>query len=89
MISTTSIARRAEGYSIPHATVDGNDVEAVYKACKLAVDTIRATSKPYFLELKTYRCCGHSKSDACVYRDHKEVALWASKDPIFLFFPVP
>ncbi|MDY0243990.1 MAG: dehydrogenase E1 component subunit alpha/beta [Sphaerochaeta sp.] len=85
MISTSSIARRAEGYSMPHATVDGNDVEAVYKACRLAVDTIRATSKPYFLELKTYRCCGHSKSDACVYRDHKEEAMWATKDPIFLF----
>ncbi len=85
MVSTSSIASRADGYSIPHATVDGNDVEAVYKACKIAVDYIRSTSKPYFLELKTYRCCGHSKSDACVYRDHEEEAAWAERDPIFLF----
>ncbi|MGE4454648.1 MAG: pyruvate dehydrogenase complex E1 component subunit beta [Sphaerochaeta sp.] len=85
MVSTSSIASRAEGYSIPHATVDGNDIEAVYKACKKAVQSIRSNSGPYFLELKTYRCCGHSKSDACVYRDHEEEAKWAERDPIFLF----
>ena len=85
MISTQSIASRSDGYSMNWATVDGNDVSAVHEACQRAVQTIRSTSKPYFLELKTYRCCGHSKSDACVYRSSEEEAEWAKRDPIFLF----
>lgn len=84
-VSTNDIASRARGYDMAHATVDGNDVEAVFLACKKAVDSIRSTSKPYFLELKTYRLCGHSKSDPCVYRTHEEEEAWAQRDPIFLF----
>ena len=85
MIATSSIASRADGYQIPHATIDGNDLQAVYDACKIAVETIRTTSKPYFLELKTYRCCGHSKSDPCIYRSREEELNWTKRDPIFLF----
>ena len=85
MVSTDSIAKRSEGYNIEYACVDGNDVEAVYKASKKAVDYIRKTSRPYFLELKTYRQCGHSKSDSCVYRSREEESLWLQRDPITLF----
>jgi len=38
MVSTSSIASRADAYSISHATVDGNDVEAVYAAAQKAVN---------------------------------------------------
>ncbi len=85
MISTASIAGRADSYSIAHATVDGNDVEAVHAAASKAVAYIRSTGRPYFLEVKTYRCCGHSKSDPCLYRSREEEAAWADRDPIFLF----
>ena len=85
MVSTSSIASRADAYSISHATVDGNDVEAVYAAAQKAVTYIRTTGKPYFLEVKTYRCCGHSKSDPCIYRSREEEAAWSERDPIFLF----
>lgn len=85
MISTSSIASRADSYSIKHETVDGNDVEAVYAAAAKAVNYIRTTGKPFFLEVKTYRCCGHSKSDPCIYRSREEEAAWSERDPIFLF----
>lgn len=85
MISTPSIAKRAESYSMSHATVDGNDVQAVYTAASEAVQYIRSQGKPYFLEVKTYRCCGHSKSDPCLYRSREEESAWSERDPIFLF----
>lgn len=88
MVATDSIAKRSEGYDIEYAVVDGNDVEAVYLASKIAVDTIRSTSRPYFLEVKTYRSCGHSKSDSCVYRSREEESLWLQRDPITLFSKV-
>lgn len=88
MVSTNAIAKRSEGYSIDYEVVDGNDVEAVYRATKKAVDQIRSTGRPYFLEVKTYRLCGHSKSDNCVYRSREEEQLWLQRDPITLFSQV-
>ena len=85
MVSTDAIAKRAEGYNIDYEVVDGNDVEAVYVAAKKAVDQIRRTGRPYFLEVKTYRLCGHSKSDSCVYRSREEESLWLQREPIALF----
>lgn len=85
MVSAPSIAKRAEGYNMPHNTVDGNDVEAVYAAAREAVRSIRSTGRPYLLEVLTYRLCGHSKSDDCHYRTKEEEAEWEAKDPITRF----
>ncbi|MFA5448310.1 MAG: thiamine pyrophosphate-dependent enzyme, partial [Sphaerochaeta sp.] len=85
MIATEDLARRSEGYGIAHATVDGNDLEAVFAAAKEAVHAIRTTGRPYFLEVKTYRQCGHSKNDPCLYRTREEEAEWKKRDPISRF----
>ena len=36
------------------------------------------------MELKTYRRSGHSRNDACGYRDKKEEKEWFEKDPIII-----
>jgi len=74
--------RRVEGYAIPSAVTDGQDVEAVHAAAKVAVDHVRGQRKPYFLELKTYRYRGHSMSDGGKYRSKEEQAEWKKRDPI-------
>ncbi|MFA7118600.1 MAG: dehydrogenase E1 component subunit alpha/beta [Sphaerochaetaceae bacterium] len=84
-VATDNIARRAEGYRMQWKSCDGNDVEAVYLACKEAVEYIRRNQKPYFLEVKTYRQNGHSKSDRCEYRTREEEETWKKRDPIVLF----
>lgn len=85
MISTSSIASRAEGYGIKHQTVDGNDLEAVYQATMEAREYILQNHRPYFLEVLTYRQKGHSKNDRRLYRTREEEQFWAQKDPIKLF----
>lgn len=84
-VATDEIARRAEGYRMPWARVDGNDLETVYAAAKRAADTVRRTGRPYFLEVLTYRENGHSKSDPCVYRSREEEDAWKLRDPIASF----
>ena len=37
---------------------------------------------PTLLECKTYRLCGHSRSDPRTYRSKDEEAEWATRDPI-------
>ncbi len=82
VISTSDIASRAEGYNIRHLSVDGNDYDEVFKAAKEAREYIAETSSPFFLEVNTYRMCGHSKSDRLVYRTKTEEEAWESRDPL-------
>ncbi|MCD6735167.1 MAG: thiamine pyrophosphate-dependent dehydrogenase E1 component subunit alpha [Burkholderiaceae bacterium] len=74
----------AAAHAVESETVDGNDVEAVHVAARKAVATIRATGRPYFLELETYRMRGHFEPDDQAYVDPAELAAWRARDPIDL-----
>src|SRR5438477_526866 len=66
--------------------VDGNDILAVYKATKSAVDKARSGGGPTLIEAITYRMGGHSTSDdPTIYRSAEEVELWKKRDPIVRF----
>jgi pyruvate dehydrogenase E1 component alpha subunit len=80
--SETHIARKAESYNIPAATVDGMDVMAVEAAAALAAEDVRAGAGPRFLELATYRFRAHSMFDPELYRERSEVERWKERDPI-------
>jgi pyruvate dehydrogenase E1 component alpha subunit len=62
--------------------VDGNDVIAVYKAGKEAIERARNAGGPTLIECKTYRHKGHSRFDPAKYRPPKEVEEWMRRDPI-------
>jgi len=80
-----NIADRATGYGMPGVTVDGNDVVAVYKAAKDAVERARNGGGPTLIECKTYRHKGHSRFDPAKYRPPEEVEEWMKRDPISRF----
>jgi pyruvate dehydrogenase E1 component alpha subunit len=79
------IADRAAAYGFPGVTVDGNDVDAVYKAAAEAVDRARNGGGPTLIEALTYRHKGHSKSDKNLYRTKEEIEFWKTQDPIGRF----
>lgn len=72
----------AASHSMETATVDGNDVEAVYRAARTGIAHIKATGQPYFLEAYTYRLRGHYEPDDQGYVDQAELAAWREQDPI-------
>ena len=76
---------RATAYGIPGVSVDGNDVLAVYQAVKEGVERARAGEGPSFIENRTYRWRGHSKSDRNLYRTQEEIDEWRRKCPIVRF----
>jgi pyruvate dehydrogenase E1 component alpha subunit len=78
------LARRADAYAMPGRIVDGNDVLAVYDAATEAVAQARAGDGPTFLECKTYRRGGHSRTDPATYRPEAEVKAWLARDPLKL-----
>lgn len=81
----SGIAGRAASYGIPGAVVDGNDVFAVYKVTKEAVDRARTGGGPTLIESKTYRFKGHTVHDLAPYRAKQEVEEWLKKDPLERF----
>jgi pyruvate dehydrogenase E1 component alpha subunit len=80
-----NISERGAAYGIPGVTVDGNDVDEVFEAAKLAVERARAGQGPTLIECLTYRHKGHSKSDKNLYRTKEEIEQWKTKDPIGRF----
>ncbi len=80
------IYERGAAYNMTRAQCDGQDVFAMRKAVKEAVDRARKKSLPTLLEARTYRFMGHSMSDAVsgTYRTKKELEEWQKRDPIVL-----
>lgn len=79
------IYKRAQGFSIPACSVDGNNVIEVYKMANAAIDQARSGGGPYFIECKTYRLTDHHDRKTGVelgYRTQEEWDEWAGKCPI-------
>jgi pyruvate dehydrogenase E1 component alpha subunit len=78
-----SIAQKAIAYGFEGVQVDGNDIFAVYKVVKDAVDKARKGKGPTLIECVTYRLSDHTTADAAnKYRKDSEVEKWKKKDPI-------
>lgn len=73
---------KAAAYGIDSAIVEGMDIMSVYDGMKPIVDRARQTSRPAFVDIRTYRFKGHSMSDPRKYRTKDEEAQYESEDPI-------
>ena len=81
--ASKTIAVKARGYGIPGIRVDGNDLLAVMKVTRDAMQRARKGQGPTFIEAVTYRRHGHSSSDDPTrYRDQAEVDRWEKNDPL-------
>lgn len=81
--ASQTIAQKAIAYGFEGIQVDGNDIFAVYKATRDAVDRARRGDGPTFIECFTYRMSDHTTADdASRYRTKEEVEEWKSKDPL-------
>ncbi|MBI2663167.1 pyruvate dehydrogenase (acetyl-transferring) E1 component subunit alpha [Candidatus Woesearchaeota archaeon] len=79
---SATIAQKAIAYGMYGIKVDGNDVFAMYKSTKEAVERAKK-GKPTLIEAFTYRRNDHTTSDdAKKYRNDKELKQWDKKDPI-------
>ena len=82
-----NVAERARvSYAMNAASVDGNDVLAVYEASAAAVARARAGEGPSLIECKTYRTRPHAEGmrDGG-YRSAEEIEEWKKRDPIANF----
>jgi TPP-dependent pyruvate/acetoin dehydrogenase alpha subunit len=76
---------RAAGYGFPGVPVDGNDVETVFEATRIAVERARRGEGPTLIECHTMRMHGHAAHDDMSYVPKELVEKWAARDPIGAF----
>jgi pyruvate dehydrogenase E1 component alpha subunit len=78
------LSLRAKAFGMKTSKADGQDVEAVYKATRQALDHARS-GKAGLPSLDTVRFSGHYIGDPQVYRDKDEARrLRETRDPIEL-----
>ena len=81
--ASQTFAVKAKAYGMRGTRVDGNDILALYRTIKDAVELARTTHEPTFIEAVTYRIGAHSSSDDPTrYRQESEVELWRQRDPL-------
>ena len=78
-------AEKARAYGIPGVIVDGNDVLAVHRVTKEAVERARHGEGPTLIEAKTFRRKGHAQHDPAKYVPEWMLKEWEAKDPILRF----
>lgn len=80
-----SIAKMVSAMGVQTAIGDGSDIVSCYEIMRNAVDSVRNTGMPFFLEFSTYRWrehCGHSFDNDIGYRTEEEFLEWQAKDPL-------
>jgi 2-oxoisovalerate dehydrogenase E1 component alpha subunit len=77
------ISKRAAGYGMPGARINGFDPIAVYAAVKEAMDRAKRGGGPTLVEAKCYRFLAHTTDDDDrSYRSREEVAERRKEDPV-------
>ncbi len=84
VVREPDLTLRGTSYGIPSESIDGNDVEAVYRAAGQAVARARDGGGPAFLVCNTYRTVGHHEGDPLVgtYRTREELEEWLERCPL-------
>jgi len=80
---SATLAQKAIAYGMPGLQVDGNDVLAMYRATREALQRAYRGQGPTLIEAETYRMMMHTTADDPTrYRTDDEVAGWQKKDPL-------
>jgi TPP-dependent pyruvate/acetoin dehydrogenase alpha subunit len=82
LVHAGQLADRPAAFGIATRELLAEDPTAVYTAAAEAAAQVRATSRPFFLALRTYRLAPHSKGDDL--RDPAELAAARTRDPLVL-----
>jgi pyruvate dehydrogenase E1 component alpha subunit len=83
--AVTDLASRFGAYAIDHERAEGIDFLAVRAIARAAVERVRASGRPYAVEMLTYRYAGHGAADLFQpYRSKDEVQQARGRDPILI-----
>ena len=79
-----SLADRGLGYGMRSVSIDGNDVEEVYRTVKGFAGELRAHPAPVLIECRTFRVRGHEEASGVKYVSKDEIEHWRARDPLLI-----
>jgi 2-oxoisovalerate dehydrogenase E1 component alpha subunit len=83
--ASKDFASKGQAYGVPGVRVDGNDLFAVVREVRRAVERAATGQGPTLIEALTYRMGGHSTSDdPNAYREQEDLERWRTRDPLGL-----
>jgi len=80
-----SLIDRVKPFGMRAERFDGMDVGKLHLQLRTVIEEIRSGSGPIFVEIETYRFCGHvgpENDDWLAYRPADEIATWRRRDPL-------
>lgn len=80
-----TLTARAKAFNVETKLLDGNDAVLLQQQLTPIIKKIRAGEGPYFIEVLTYRTCGHvgpENDDVLGYRPAEELQKWKRRDPV-------
>jgi pyruvate dehydrogenase E1 component alpha subunit len=80
-----SLVDRVKPFGMRAERLDGMDVVGLHVQLRALIGEMRAGGGPRFVEIETYRYCGHvgpENDDWLGYRTADEIAAWRKRDPI-------
>jgi len=80
-----SLVERVKPFGMRVERFDGMDIVRLHLQLRDVIDEIRAGGGPRFVEIETYRFCGHvgpENDDWLEYRTAAEIAAWRRRDPL-------
>jgi len=80
-----NITSISESLGVKSLKLNGNSIEEVFLKSKDIINKMRKDSKPYLIELKTFRAvehCGPNNDDNLNYRTKNYLNYWEQKCPI-------
>ncbi len=81
-VTAGEITDRATAMQIPARVIDGMDVWETRRNALEVFEQVRSGDGPSFVEARTYRFVGHSRSDPAKYRPEGELDRWRQRDPL-------
>lgn len=82
------LVKISNSHGINSIRINGNSVEKVFLTSKKIIKKIRKDSKPYLIELETFRNlehCGPNNDDNLNYRNVKYLSTWKKKCPLLVY----
>lgn len=78
----TDMTVKAAAHGLPVHSVDGNDVEAVFRSASQCLQSARKGQGPAFIEARTMRMMGHALHDGAEYVPPELLQEWEARDPV-------
>ena len=77
-----SFEDRVNGFGIEYNYMEATNIHEIIKLSKQVIQKVRDQSFPQFIEFKTHRFSGHSKSDKRDYISKEIDEYWRENDPL-------